>query len=146
MPRPRAFDWDEAARLYTELRNYSEVARRLGVAAQSVRYALQPQAREYNARYQRENKPHQGICPDCGGVASVGRWREGSTCWACKAKRQATSVRPDALRCSLCAQWLPDADFGPSRRRVERRGRHPECKPCQAARKRDWRSLRRATP
>lgn len=142
MGRPRKFDWDEAARLYAETKNYSEVARRLGVAMPSVARAVNPAYREHCAQYQREQKPYMGTCVDCGGPATkVFNYADrGGRCTDCFAKLRATSVREDTLRCGCCRLWLPDEAFPRQAASKSRRQRHSMCTPCARVVKRDQRA------
>lgn len=131
----RKFDWDEAQRLRDQGLSYARIGRLLGVTGEAVRFAVNPEWRAkfaaYNAAYQRENKPHQGICPDCGGISSDGRYRKGARCKPCHDKHSATSVREHTLRCSACRYWLPDDDFPRAASNKQRRQRHALCRPCQ---------------
>jgi hypothetical protein len=131
----RAFDWDEALRLRVDGWSYNRIADHFGVTETAIRRILVPGLQErMNARvreYQREHKPQQGTCPDCGGINSQGRYRPESRCRECHVKHLATSVREDTLQCGGCRYWLPDEDFPHAHNRKARRGRHALCRPCQ---------------
>jgi hypothetical protein len=139
--RPRKLDWDEVRRVYAIIGTYYGTAKHFGVSDPSIRYIIDAEFRERKAQEQRERKAWVGVCVDCGAPATKtqGYAHRAGRCMACAAKHLAARVRPDALRCSLCQQWLPDEAFGPRPNRIQRRGRHPECRPCQAVRKRDER-------
>jgi hypothetical protein len=140
MGRPRAFDWDEAQRLHDVLGTYTAVARVLGVAAQSVRCALDPVAREERRRRQSEDRPWLQPCKGgCGGLATQYGARSGM-CVACLVKAKAEGdVRPGELRCrGECGRWLPDDWFAKGHAAV-RRYRRTECTECDTKRRRAYR-------
>lgn len=141
MGRPRKLNYTEVRLLYGQLGSYRAVAKELGCAEPSVRRIIDPKVREHQAQYQRNHKPYVGTCPDCNGPAS-NRYPSSSQsiCRDCRSKRLATSVRPDALRCSCCRLWLPDDSFPTQAGRKQRRGRHGICTPCGNVMKRDWRA------
>lgn len=133
----RKFDWDEALVLRASGLSWQSVAERCGVSETAVRRILVPGEAErmeaYRANYQREKRPHAGVCPDCGGESSQGRYRKGSRCRACDTRHKCKSARDDTLRCSTCRLWLPDDQFPNQQAHVgkSRRGRHAVCRPCQ---------------
>lgn len=135
MPRPRAFDWDEARRLQAEGLTYTAIAKRLGVRYQSVRRACDEAVRERIAAYQRT-----GVCPDCGTQTTRYAGGVSSRCPRCAGKRAATTVRPDTLQCLRCREWKPDSAFPRNRGgALVRRGRHDSCRVCGTVIRREYR-------
>lgn len=143
MPRvyERKFDWDEARRLHDGGLTYAEIARRLGVSNQSIRYACVPG--EYE-RMLTAKKALQasGVCPDCGTRTTRMAGGRSRRCKDCAAKA-AVRMKDGNVWCPTCKQWKPLRAFSPSRSGGGRPV-HNECKSCQAERRREWRARKRA--
>ena len=134
MGRRRTFDWDEAVRLRRQGLPLKAIGDLLGVSAQSIRMATDPEARE-RENADRRTRLYRETCPDCGGP----RNHYNARCLSCSHKAKVTSVRPDTLRCMVCREWKPDTEFAGDRSRPHRRHRRTECRSCHAASKRAWR-------
>lgn len=141
---PRSFDWDEARRLRATGKSWNELARHFNVSESAIRRVVIPGERErINTRvitWVREHRPHEGVCPDCGGTAAQAKYRPGSLCRDCRSKRQTTTARETTLQCSCCRLWLPDESFPRKATANSRRQRHSICTPCGKVMKRDWRA------
>lgn len=133
--RRRTFDHEIAQAMRADGLTLEVIAQAMGVSEQAVRYATSEKQREYAKRYQQENRTWMGTCRGCGGEAARYRGIQ-ALCRSCRAKARTESVRPDALRCCRCREWLPDECFSPQRGKAVRRERNAECKPCAAARRR----------
>lgn len=127
------WDHDEGLRLYAAGLSIPAIARLMGVSDASVRLVVDPAyrraCRESMRRSRKVNR-----CEGCGAMiwkAQPG-WISGRLCRRCAAAEQATSIRPDSLRCSACGDWKADEDFPHRQGRIARRGRHGTCRGCQA--------------
>jgi ribosomal protein S27E len=144
MPRvyKRRFDWDEARRRRAEGESISALAREYGVSIMAVYYAVNDEARarmaETNYRWVRSAR-----CPDCGAQTTRHSATEDRRCVNCAAIARATSVREDELQCITCREWKPDDQFPSDYRRIARRGKHRQCRPCQTKARRDYRHRHR---
>ena len=143
MSPPRKFDREVAMRLRADGATYRAIAIELGVSAPSVRIALDPAARAKHREWVRENLPHCGTCPTCGGVAR-NRYRPGAQCGSCYNKEMADRhVRESTLLCYSCGTWKNDDEFSPTSNEKARRMRHRRCKSCESARRRNSRAIKR---
>lgn len=140
MSRPRTFDWDEARRLRAEGLAYRAIAARVGASYGAVRLACDDEARENRKRYDRPT--HLCRC----GVLCRKNYKNGvllpARCKDCRDEDQATSVRPDTLRCWRCRKWKTDENFSRSAsgQSPRRRGRTAICKPCAVIKTRERRA------
>jgi hypothetical protein len=132
MSPPRKFDWDEAARLKRSGLSYAAIGSRLGVSANAIRRAVDP---DYRAKDIASSIRWQasGVCSECGGRAT----RPYLRCRKCSAVHAATSVRNGEAKCFSCRRWLPLDAF----RRVSRPGRvvAQECRECNTRNRRERR-------
>ena len=146
MPRvyERKFDWDEARRRYAAGESIADIARRLGVTWMAVGRVVIPGKEAAMAAYHREYQ-RRGKCDDCGGPMNQVARNNGSTrCKTCADLAQATSVRPDELRCITCREWKPDEAFPFNRSEGwTRRGRHQQCRACLTVARRNHRQRNR---
>lgn len=141
MAAPRRFDHDKALRWHIEEgMSIPAIARWMGVSDSSVRRVCDPSYRERSREAMRRNGK-RGACIGCGKTI----WRKYLRCPTCAGLAQATTVRPDTLRCSGCGEWKPDNAFPPTASNVARRNRHSVCRLCDAERHRQLRA-RRAVP
>lgn len=139
---PRRFDWEEARRLRSLGWSYQRIADRLGVSSPSVRLACDERARARMAAA-RARWRRSGRCPRCWAPATRYAGGVSALCRGCWARRQATSVRDNELRCVDCGEWKPDREFALNRAAPARRGRHPVCRPCGTVRRRREREARK---
>lgn len=134
--RHRTFDYEEAKRLRaTGDFTRKQLADRFGVSVYAIDYATKPQLRDYARGKQ---LGYRVPCEDCG-APMHGRYRPSAVCKPCANIRAATSVRPDALRCSTCREWKPDDSFPHNSSEAARRGRHTLCRACTTEQKRAYR-------
>jgi hypothetical protein len=135
----RQFDHDEARALKAEGWSYTELGKRFGVSDTAVRRVCDPKLRDdMNARsieWMRQNA--RAECKGgCGKLVWAMKGRSGY-CARCTARRStAADVRPDALRCTKCREWKPDALFPKAGTWTSRRGRKSRCRACETARRR----------
>lgn len=139
MAAPRRFDHDEARRLRAEGMTYVAIAALMGVTDRTVRLICDPVQRAKsvarNTAWQRSAR-----CPDCGAQTTRHYVGGDHRCRVCDSLRQATSVRPNALRCFACHEWKPDEGFPKNRGgRVSRRGRHNFCRVCSTRVRQEYR-------
>jgi len=135
----RKFDWDKALELRARGAPIAAIARILGVSVTAVRMAVVPGSREEaRDRKRRWQAIGQELCEECDGPRSRNDSADVRHCLACSIKLRRTSVREDALRCSVCREWLPDDRFYRSNisSHAARRGRRRDCKACNDARSR----------
>lgn len=124
----RKFDYDEARQRYADGEHPRDLAAEYGVSMNRVRQVVIPEEGQRAAERARQ-WIYSGTCPICGGPAT--RTGGQSRCRECFNVAQATSVRPDELRCPTCGEWKPDEDFPfNAGGRKLRRGRHQSCRPC----------------
>lgn len=146
----RSFDHDLCRRLYTHgVWTQKSLAEFFGVSACMIQQVLNPEyaAATYRATIERQ-RAHSHNCSECeapitNGAAANARRRgfDPIKCGKCRQRAAAPTVRPDTLLCCACQQWLPDEDFPHRHDRSAgaRRGRHSQCRLCNAVAKRLWR-------
>ena len=148
VPRPRKFDHDEARRLRACGHSYRAIGSMLNVSAQSVMSACDPDYRERSRQSVRNNQPHIGICPSCGGRCTNGMASqkylpngELRICIACrKRQRVLNHARDGELKCYDCKVWKEDEAFGSCGDRPTRRNRRLSCRECERNRSRQRRA------
>lgn len=136
----RKFPHEEAVARFEAGERIPKLAREYGVTWAAVSRVVDPFVR---ARMDAQTKRWvaSGVCENCG---KEGIGRHNRRCRACFNDDQATSVRPDTLKCRRCDQWLPDTSFPRNRAETRRRrGRHSTCRTCGTAARRNYRERRK---
>ena len=132
MGRPRLVDYDEVRRLYvTGEFTYQDLANRFGVSTFPIQRAVRPETAEKQARWHQQHKVP--CAAGCGRMVYRDWYGGERLCRSCWADEIRTSVQPGALRCVVCKVWKPDDAFPCSRAEPHRRGRHSNCRACQAS-------------
>lgn len=147
----RTFDHDLCRRLYKHgVWTQKGLAEFFGVSTAMIQLVLNDkQAAAAYTRTIARGRAHSHDCANCqtpitNAAATNARRRgtDASICGKCRQRAAAPTVRADTLRCSSCLLWMSDEEF-PLRRSTNayaRRGRHAQCRLCNAEAKRLWRN------
>lgn len=141
----RKFDHYEAQERWRKGELVSKLAKEYGVTVERIYQVVSPKHKAWHEAY-RERLKHTGQCGRCGKATNYFAQRFGSKlCVRCAADDRITTVRPDELRCGRCKSWLPDGSFGLYRAApAYRRGRHHNCRSCEAKMRRERRHRAKA--